>query len=596
MTSFCQDQLSSFSVYGLRQPPHPFTTPLSRANAMRPRTYTTRTLVLLATLLVTSVRPTAAAWAPRGMVASEHVLASRAGVEMLQRGGNAIDAAVATAFAVCVVNPTSCGIGGGGFMLIYLARERRAVALDYREVAPAAATRDMYVRDGKAVADLSRRGGLAVAVPGEVAGLAALLRRHGTLPLDAVLQPAIRLARDGFPAGDHLAREITRNSDALRAVPALARRFLRADGAPLAAGETVRQPELAATLQRIATEGPDAFYHGSVAERIVRSVQAAGGILTHADLSSYRPLWRTPLRADYKGSMLFAMPPPSSAGVVLEVLGMLRSDDVRALGHDSPAYAHLLAEAMKHAFADRARYYGDPDLVAVPVRRLLDPANAARLRQRISATHTLEANAYGSAGAGGAAADDHGTSHLSVMDEAGNAVACTTTINTSFGAMVVAEDTGIILNNEMDDFSAQPGTPNVYGLTGSAANAIAPGKRPLSSMAPMIAVRDGAAQLALGGSGGPLIVSGTLQVLLNVLDFGFDASAAVAAPRIHDQWMPPVLAVEPGIEPRTRAALARYGHDVKEVPMMGAVQVVRRHAGVFEGAADPRKGGDAAGW
>jgi gamma-glutamyltranspeptidase/glutathione hydrolase len=508
-----------------------------------------------------------------------------------------VDAAVATAFAVCVVNPSSCGIGGGGFMLIYLGRERRAVALDYREVAPAAAARDMFVRDGKVDPALSLRGGLAVAVPGEVAGLTAALQRYGTRSLATVMQRAIAYARDGFPIGDHLAKEIARSADALRANPALARTFLHADGSPLAAGETLRRPELAATLQRIARGGARAFYHGEIAARIVRSVRAAGGVLTESDLSTYRPAWRTPLQMTYAGDTVYAMPPPSSAGILLEVLGMLRNDDLHALGDNSPTYLHLLAETMKHAFADRAQFYGDPDSTAVPLQRLLAPDNTLALRQRIDATRTLDQGAYGtSALPMTRAVNDHGTSHLSVMDGHGNAVACTTTINTGFGSLVVAEGTGIILNNEMDDFATQPGVPNVYGLVGTEANAIAPGKRPLSSMAPVIVTRDGAPVLAVGGSGGPLILSGTLQVLLNVLAFHYDATAAVAAPRIHDQWVPAVLAVEPGVPASTRDLLARYGHTVKEVPAMGAIQAVRMDAGVFEGASDPRKGGEAAGW
>lgn len=553
-------------------------------------------LLLLAAVLASTSRPLSAAWAPHGMVASEHVLASQAGVDMLERGGNAVDAAVATAFAVCVVNPSSCGIGGGGFMLIYMAHARRAAALDYREIAPAAATRDMFVREGKVVPDLSLHGGLAVAVPGEVAGLTTALQRFGKLPLATVTQPAIRLARDGFPVGAHLAKEIAQNLVGLRAAPGLAHTFLHADGTPLLAGESLRQAELAATLQRIAGGGARVFYHGDIAARIVRSVKAAGGVLTESDLASYHPTWRAPLHITYDGDTVYAMPPPSSAGVLLEVLGILRGDDLGALGRDSPAYLHLLAEAMKHAFADRAQLYGDPDAVAVPLQHLLAPQNTAALRQRIVATRTLDQKAYGSSAVRTAPTSDHGTSHLSVMDADGNAVACTTTINTGFGSMVVAAGTGIVLNNEMDDFATQPGVPNVYGLVGAAANAIAPHKRPLSSMAPIIVTHDTEPVLAMGGSGGPLILSGTLQVLLNVLDFHLDATAAVAAARIHDQWMPPVLLVEPGVPAAARDALASYGHTVKEVPSMGAIQAVRRDAGVFEGASDPRKGGEAVGW
>ncbi|MFI5394596.1 MAG: gamma-glutamyltransferase [Candidatus Binatia bacterium] len=542
--------------------------------------------------------PSFAVWGAHGMVAADHRLASQAGVEILQRGGNAIDAAVATAFAVGVVNPASSGIGGGGFMLIFLARSGRAVALDYRETAPAAASRDMFVRDGQVMPELSRRGGLAVAVPGEVAGLSKALRRYGRLPLASVLEPAIRYARDGFAVEGHLAEEIAETNAALRADPVLARNFLHPDSSPLRTGETVRQPELADTLRRIAVEGSQAFYRGAIAERIAQSVQATGGVLSERDLREYQPKWRRPLRAQHADNAVITMPPPSSGGgVLLEILAIIRHDDLAALGQNSPTYLHLLAEALRHGFADRARFYGDPDFVQVPLAELLAPANTSTLRARISAVTTLERTAYGSTiAAGGTAVADHGTSHLSVMDADGNAVACTTTINTAFGSAVVAGDTGIILNNEMDDFSAQPGVPNVYGLIGAEANAIAPRKRPLSSMTPTIVTRHGRPILALGGSGGPLIISATTEVLLNILDFEMDAAAAVAAPRIHDQWTPAVLAVEPGMPELTRLALARYGSVVKEMGGMGVVQVVRRGAGIFEGASDPRKGGEALGW
>ena len=552
---------------------------------------------LLVAALLSAPIAAAADWGTHGMVAADHRLASQAGVEVLQAGGNAIDAAVATAFTVCVVNPASCGIGGGGFMLIYLARQQHAVALDYRETAPAAASRDMFVRDGRAMPELSRRGGLAVAVPGEVAGLAVALRVYGTLPLPIVLVPAIHYARDGFPIEPHLAQEIADMGDTLRRDPLLARTFLHPDGTALRAGETLVQPELARTLERIAAEGPEGFYHGSIAAQIAQRIQDTGGVLTEADLANYRPRWRSPVAGRYGDYSVISMPPPSSGGgVLIEALGILSHDNLAELGHNSPTAAHLLAETMKHVFADRATFYGDPDFVDVPLQRLLSPANTSALRKRIRATRTFDQSAYGSTLSASRPIDDHGTSHLSVMDDYGNAVACTTTINTAFGAGVAAGDTGIILNNEMDDFSAQPGVPNVYGLVGTTANAIAPGKRPLSSMTPTIVAQNGMAVLSLGGSGGPLIISGTLQVLLNLLAYRVDAATAVAAPRLHHQWVPPVLAVEAGVPAVTRTALARSGHAVKEVPAMAAIQVVRHVAGFFEGAADPRKGGEAVGW
>ncbi len=547
-------------------------------------------------ILLLPVTARAAASGTHGMVAADHRLASQAGLEMLQRGGNAVDAAVATSFALGVVNPASCGIGGGGFMLIYLARSGQAVALDYRETAPAAASPDMFVRDGRAVPELSRRGGLAVAVPGEVAGVAEALRRYGSLPLRVLLEPAIRYARDGFLVEQHLAEEIAATSTGLQADSTLARTFLHADGSPVHAGETLREPELAATLQRIADGGAEAFYRGPVADRIASSVQAGGGVLTANDIAEYRPKWRLPLWAHHAGATVITMPPPSSGGgVLLELLGILEQDDLASLGQNSPAYVHLVTEAMQHAFADRARLYGDPDFVAVPLSQLLSAANTAALRRRIGA-HTLASDAYGSIlDRHTPMARDAGTSHLSVMDAEGNAVACTTTINTAFGALLAAGDTGVILNNEMDDFSAQPGAPNVYRLIGAEANAVAPRKRPLSSMTPTIVLRDEAPVLALGGSGGPLIISATAEVLLNDVDFHLPVAEAVAAPRFHDQWTPPVLLIEPALAP-AKSVLARYGYVVKEMDHMGAVQAVSRNAGVLTGAADPRKGGEAAGW
>ncbi len=544
---------------------------------------------------VAASKPSAAAHT-RAAVASEHELATQFGTIMLRSGGNAVDAAIVTSFVVCVVNSSSCGIGGGGFMLIYLAEEKKAVALDYRETAPAAATRNMFVRNGKVDPEASRRGGRAVAVPGDIAGLAEVAAKYGTRPLAQLMEPAIRLARDGFPVGKHMAEVIAENADKIRATPGLAVNFLKADGTPHTAGEIIRQPELAATLQRIAKEGPRSFYEGSVAAAIVKAVRAAGGVMSEDDLRNYRPVWREPIHSDFQGHDVIAMPPPSSAGVLLEVLGILRNDDLRAMGRESPAYLHLLTEAMKHGFADRARVYGDPAFADVPLTQLLAPANTAALRAKIKPNGTLDLDDYGSSVGVTAAADDGGTSHLSVIDKRGNAVACTTTINTTFGSYVVAGHTGIILNNEMDDFSAQPGVPNLFGLVGSEANSIAPGKRPLSSMSPTIVTKDGELVLAVGGSGGPLILSGTLQVLLNSLVFDLSAAEAVDAARIHHQWTPPLLLVEPGIAASTQEALAADGHQVKPISAMGAEQLVRRRAGALEAAADPRKSGGAMTW
>jgi gamma-glutamyltranspeptidase/glutathione hydrolase len=460
-------------------------------------------------------------------------------------------------------------------------------ALEYRETAPGLAHRDLYRRNGETLAELSRRGGLAVAVPGEVAGLEAARERFARLPRDVLLAPAIALARDGFPLGPHLAKEIGQNLSALRAAPALAALFLDAAGNPRAIGDTVRMPALAATLERIAADGADAFYRGPIAAELGFAVRDAGGILSTADLASYRPHWRHPLRGTYRGLELFTMPPPSSGGVVLEILNVLADDDLAALGAGSPAYLHLLAEAMRNGFADRARWYGDPEFTPVPVERLTSPAYARTLRERIRDDTTLPPERYGSR-------PDSGTTHLSVIDAEGMAVACTTTINTAFGAMLVGGNTGVLLNNEMDDFALAPGIPNSFGLIGGEANAIAAGKRPLSSMSPVIVRAEGRPRVVAGGSGGPLIISATLQTLLGILDFGLDPAAAIAAPRIHHQWAPAALVTETELDPAIAADLTARGHTLRRLPFAGAVQVVVARDGSLIAAADQRKSGGAA--
>jgi len=550
----------------------------------------TRLLVAAAALLLAApplARADAAPVAARGGVASEHPRATAIGIEVLRRGGNAVDAAIAVAYAVCVVHLSSCGIGGGGFMLVDDGRGT-VHALDYRETAPARADRDLYRRGEEVRAELSRQGALAVAVPGEVAGLEAARARFARLSRADLMAPAIALARDGFPIGTHLAQAIARNRESIRSHPALAGLLLDETGAPRAEGTLLRLPDLAATLERVAQGGAGAFYEGAVAAEIARAVKAGGGILTAADLAAYRPRWRQPLAATYRGHRVFTMPPPSSGGVLLEILQVLAEDDVAALGARSPAYLHLLAEAMKHGFADRARWYGDPAFTDVPVARLTSPAYGRALRARIAPDRTLPPADYGTV--------DAGTAHLSVMDADGMTVGCTTTINTAFGSMVVAGSTGVLLNNEMDDFAIAPGVPNSFGLVGGDANAIAAGKRPLSSMTPVIAVGRGDRRVVLGGSGGPLIVSGVLQTLLGLLDFGLAPGAAVAVPRIHHQWAPPLLGVEEGMPEDAIAGLRARGHTIRILPFAAAVQVVARRDGRFHAAADARKGGTGTTW
>ena len=523
-----------------------------------------------------------------GAVATEHRLAAAAGAEMLRVGGTVVDAAVAAAAAVCVVHASSCGLGGGGFALVHRA-DGQDVALDYREEAPAAAKAELFVKDGRPEEALARSGGLAVGVPGEARGLATLHHRFGRLPLARVLEPAIRLAADGFPLAEapHLRREIERSQDLLRADAGLRAVFLGPDGASPPADFRIRQPDLASSLERLGRRGARALTHGSVAAAIADAVHARGGVLTAADLARYRPVWRRPLAGTFRGHRVVTFPPPGSGGVLLEMLGILAHDDLAALGAGSPTLLHLLAGAMAQGFADRARWYGDPAFAPVSLATLLAPPRLGRLRAGLSAVRVVEPRAE--------LAPEHGTAHVSVVDAAGNAAAITTTINTAFGAGILVPGTGIVLNNEMDDFALAPGVPNAFGLVGSAANALAPRKRPQSSMSPTVVFSRRRPVLVVGGSGGPTIISGILQVVLGVVAFGQPLEAAVVAPRIHDQALPPVLAVEAGVAPQARGVLERLGHRVIEMPAIGSVAATGLAPGGQPTAAgDPRKDGGAA--
>ncbi len=522
-----------------------------------------------------------------GIVVADDGLASQAGMEMLKRGGNAVDAAVATAFALAVVDPAASGIGGGGFMVLYLAKGQKAHVLDFRETAPAAVHRDLYLKGGKVVASLSLTGGLAVAVPSEVIGLAEALKRFGTLPLATVMAPAIRYATEGFPLQGHLRYAVERQLGNIRKSPGLARIFLRGDGTPYDEGEKIAQTELGETLNTIAQQGPQVFYEGAIAQAIVDGVKKEGGVMSLEDLKTYRPVWREPLLGRYRKRLVISMPPPSSGGIaLLEMLRVLESYPLNPIAHNSATYLHLLAETMKHAFADRAQYLGDPAFVQVPTQRLISKEHIDGVRSKISALRTYGPEFYGPVST---QSEKGGTTHLSVLDGAGNAVSCTLTINTRFGSKVVAPGTGVLLNNEIDDFSIQPGAPNVYGLIGKEANSIQPQKRPLSSMTPTIIMENDRPVLIVGGAGGPRIINAVLQTILNVLDFRMPVDRAVEAPRIHHQWIPNELSVEPGIPAETRASLERRGHVVRERENLGVVQAILVRNGQVTGKADPRK-------
>ena len=530
-------------------------------------------------------------FAKHGMVASQEAVATRIGVDILRRGGNAVDAAVAVGFALAVTLPRAGNIGGGGFMLVHSAEKGETVAIDYREQAPARAHRDMYLDDSGAVVKArSRYSHLAVGVPGTVAGFALALERYGSLDLATVMAPAIKLAANGFLVSQDLARSLKGRAKRLTKNAAARRIFFRPDGEPYAAGDWLVQTDLGRSLRLIAEQGPAAFYKGEIAHKIVAEMAANGGFVTAEDLAGYRAIVRRPVRGHYRGFEIASMPPPSSGGVhLVQLLNILEGFPLAELGRQSAAGIHLMTEAMKRAYADRAVFLGDPDFVSVPVAGLTSEAYAAQLRAGIDRDRATPSSAI----AAGPAPDyeSRETTHYSVMDRFGNVVSNTYTINFSFGSGIVAAGTGIFLNNEMDDFSAKPGVPNAYGLIGGEANAVGPGKRPLSSMTPTILFKDGEPVLATGSPGGSRIITTVLQTIVNWADHGLNVAAAAAAPRFHHQWLPDKLFMERGFSPDTLALLKSRGHAVTITRAMGSTQTVQRIEGGFLGASDPRRQG-----
>ncbi len=541
-----------------------------------------------------------------GMVVAANPQASEAGVRMLESGGNAFDAAVASSFAISVLRPQSTGIGGGGFLLFYQQGTGEAGAIDFRERAPLDAERDMFVRDGRVVASLSRKGGLAVAVPGLVAGLLDVHHRFGNLTLEEVMGPAIDLATDGFPVYAHLERAIRYREDMLGASDESKKIYFRGDS-PLKEGEVLIQRNLAKTLAAISHNGSDAFYKGMRAEAIVTEIRESGGILRQADLDSYRVINREPVKGVFQGAEVIGMPPPSSGGVLLvQMLNVLSGFPQMKLGFENPHFTHLLAETLRLGFRDRAYYLGDSDFVNIPVDRLTSSAYARTQRGQINM-----ANATPSRGIPKwepTKIESTSTTHISVLDQHGNAVATTQTVNLYFGSGVIVEGTGIMLNDEMDDFNAQPDQPNAFGLIGnSEANAIEPSKTPLSSMSPTIVTRDGVVELILGGPGGSRIISSVLQVLVNVLANSMSLPEAMSAARIHHQWYPDVLNVEVNVSTVRDdliKKLSEMGHTIKvsewgpsKRSRFGNLQAIHVdvRTGTVTGVSDPRGEGEPRG-
>lgn len=527
--------------------------------------------------------------AQHGMVASVDAMATRVGVDILKQGGNAVDAAIAVGFALAVTHPQAGNLGGGGFMLLRTAAGR-TTAIDFREMAPARASRDMFLdKQGNADSKLSLTSHLASGTPGTVAGFALAAQKYGTLPLSTLLAPAIKLARDGIIVNDALADDLATygkenliNHENSRAI------FYKADGQPYQKGDRLVQKNLAHSLQLIAQQGPDAFYKGKIADEIAAEMAQHGGLIGKADLAAYRAVERKPVSGSYRGYEVFSMPPPSSGGIhIVQILNILENFDLAKWGFGSADAMQVMAEAEKYAYADRSEYLGDPDFVKVPQQALTSKAYAKTLAQQIDVN---KARPSADIKPGKLAPyESNQTTHFSVVDKDGNAVAVTYTLNTYFGSGVVAGNSGILMNNEMDDFSAKPGTPNVYGLVGGEANAIQPAKRPLSSMSPTIVAKDGKTWLVTGSPGGSRIITTVLQMVVNSIDFGMNVAEATNAPRFHHQWLPDQLRVEKGFSPDTLRLLEAKGQHVKVLPAMGSTQsIMIGPDGMRYGASDPR--------
>ena len=569
---------------------------------------------LVAAVIATGSAPAASRaplHVPHVMVASGHELASQAGVEIMRQGGNAVDAAVATGFALAVVLPEAGNLGGGGFMLVRLANGR-AHFLDFREKAPAAASRDMYLdAKGNVVPDASIVGYRAIALPGSVAGLVYAEKKFGKLSLAQVMAPAVRLARQGFRLSERHARRL---HDPGLAQSRESRRIFQRDGHYYQVGETFRQPELARTLERIAID-PDSFYHGALAQELAASIQKGGGLITARDLAAYEVKEREPVHGSYRGYEIISAPPPSSGGIaLLEVLNILEGYELAKLGPSSAESIHLITEAFRRAFFDRAELLGDPDFAKIPVAALMDKHYAAAWRESLnprrasrSADLRRPVEVFEKLDRMASAGESAHTTHYSVVDSAGNAVAVTTTLNDNFGSRVTAEGLGFLLNDEMDDFTAKPGVPNMFGLLQSETNAIAPGKRPLSAMSPTIVLKDGRLFMVLGSRGGPRIITAVAEVLVNVIDYGMRIQQAVDTPRFHHQWMPDVLHVEAGFSAALQKQLTAMGHTVKEEPKQGDGEAhgrwgdvecvaINPQSGERLGASDSRDEGKAVGY
>lgn len=523
-----------------------------------------------------------------GLAVSTHELADAIGQRVLDSGGNAIDAAVAVGYALSVVHPAAGNIGGGGFALIHLANGQN-IALDFREVAPKKATRDMYLdKNGEVVEDLSVVGYLAAGVPGTVKGMSAMLDKYGTKKLAELIAPAIELADKGFAITERQAQTMLEARSNLAKFASSKKYFLKPDGTPYKQGEKLVQKDLAKTLRLIADKGADAFYKGEIAAMIEADMKKNGGIITKDDLASYEVAWRKPVEGTYRGYKILSMSPPSSGGThIIQILNTIENTNIAQYGYQSSQAIHIIAEAMRQAYADRSEYMGDPAFVKIPLDKLLSKEYAKEIYAKITPNATPSSQVKPGLGP---IHEGNNTTHYSVADKWGNAVSVTYTINGSFGAYAAVDGAGFLLNNEMDDFSIKPGVPNQYGLVGGDANAIAPGKRPLSSMSPTIVLdKSGKLYMVVGSPGGARIITTVLQVIINVIDYKMDIARAVESSRFHLQWLPDELRLEAfGLGQDTKDSLTKMGYKLVELPDMGDVNAILIDSGKMQGTHDPR--------
>lgn len=529
----------------------------------------------------------------KGMVVSQNHYASEIGAQILREGGNAIDAAVAVGFGLAVSLPRAGNLGGGGFMLVHLAKDNKTIAIDYREQAPKSAHRNLFLDENGEVDKNKARFSLAAAgVPGTVAGMRYALEKYGTMTWAQVIQPAENLATQGVVVSDDMAMALSRRSH-LRKHPSSCRAYFKAECLPYQTGETLKQPDLANTLKLLRTQGAAAFYEGEIAQKIVQEMVRGGGLITMEDLKNYQVKERQPVVGRFNGFDIASMPPSSSGGAhLIQILNILETIKLSQYPQGSAQSLHFLAEAARRAYADRSEYMGDSDFVDVPIKGLVDKRYAEALAEGIRACCASKSSEIKAGNPPKYESPD--TTHYSVMDRWGNAVSNTYTLNFSFGSGIVIPGTGILMNNEMDDFSAKPGVANAYGLVGGEANAIQAFKRPLSSMTPTIVFKEGKPYLLTGSPGGSRIITTVLQILVNTLVYDMNIAEATAQPRIHHQWLPDVLMVEPGVNTDTLALLKKMGHQIRVGRTMGSVQSILYSEGVFHGAADTRRPGALA--